>query len=1321
MTTMRRNRKDHGFVALRVSGGILPPEFLRHVSAFEAKDQNGADYRIPKSLNIRDEIGRYWSIAKDLWVSYRDNRERTDVNANKVGIDAWLIPMLEDVLGYRVEKGKTHILQDRHFPITHQSYGGAIPVVLTTNSFDLDKAEPHFGDEGKKRAPHGLVQEYLNAEDAALWGIVSNGTKMRLLRDNPSLTRPAYIEVDFERIFEEQLYPDFAAFWLMFHASRVAPHDSKPSSCVLEAWRQQAHQTGERALDDLRKGVEQALRDLGNGFINEKSNDDLRAKLETGELSSYVYFQELLRLVYRFLFLFTVEERELLHAPDTPDAVKEIYFQGYSLARLRGRAGKKRNFDQHYDLWEGLLVAFNGLSVGAKPIGIPALGGLFVAGQCPTLDVCKIPNSHLLEAIRALSYFRTKDTLARINYRDMGTEELGSVYESLLELQPEIDAETWQFGFLGDNARGDASGSDRKTSGSYYTPSVLVNELIKSALEPVIEKTISENRDDPRKALLALNIIDPACGSGHFLLAAARRLALEIAKLEAGANTPDERQRQHALREVVQHCIYGVDRNPLSVELCKTALWIETVEPSKPLTFLDPHIQCGDTLIGIIDPKIMDDRIPADAFKALTGDAKSVASDLRRRNGAAGSSIQGSLFDEDSLLEIAITSSDLSDMPEDSLEQIETKRTAWEQRQEYEAQNKAQQKADMFVGAFFSPKTVKNLSLVPTSEDLNRIDQGLPHREHVGEHVKALAIKHRFFHWHIAFADVMISGGFDAILGNPPWERIKLQEQEFFASRSPKIAKARNAAARRKLITALSNEDSSLADRQLALEFEDAKHSAEAASQFIRTSNRFPLTGVGDVNTYAVFAESISDLVSPAGRTGFIVPSGILSDDSTKAFFGKCFEDERIISAVSFENEEFIFKGIANVNKFTALTLGAIGAGPKPKFAFYIRRVEQLAEQERYFSLSHQDLQSVNPNTKTCPVFRSNADAELTKKIYRSVPILIDDSRGAEGNPWGISFNAMFHMSNDSGLFKTHEDMVSDDAERQGVVWATPDGTTFSRLYEGKFIWHYNHRSSSYHNVGIKKGRGGRGLPEIDIEEYQDPEFSILPRYWVEEEEVRSRLLAKNWTHEWLMGWRDVTSSKVERTMVCCALPCVAVGHKLPLFFTQHEPTKAALLLGNLSSIVLDYVARQKVGGVSLTYFYLKQFPIISPSSYSNEDENFIVQRILELSYSADDMRPFAEDLGYDGEPFPWNPDRRAILRAELDAYYAHLYGLNRDELRYILDPTDIYDEDFPSETFRVLKNKEIEIFGEYRTQKLVLESWDRFERDEVFGKHEVA
>jgi hypothetical protein len=1026
---MAHGQKDYGFAAIRVEGGILPPEYLQTINALNASKQANTDYALTRSLNIKDEIGRYWRMACDLWSDYQERRKRTDMDPSRVAIDTWLRPLFENILGYHdIAPCPSVAVGSRRFPIGYHACAGTVPLVLAGHTFDLDRADVRFGDEGRRRPPHGLLQEYLNAADTCLWGMVANGNLVRLARDNPSLTRPAFIEIDLERIFAEQLFSDFAAFWLTLHVSRLAPHDGSPANCILEAWRTESIKTGERARENLRKGVTAAIRQLGNGFLEHPANDALRKALSNGEVTETVYFQELLRLVYRLLFLFTVEDRNLLFHPEAPPEAHGLYTEGYALSRLRDRALKRRHYDQYGDLWEGLRIVFSGLARGLAPLGLPALGGLFADDHCPRLDACAIANNRLLQAIYALAFFESGKALTRVNYRDMGTEELGSVYESLLELHPTITVTPWKFGFIGEDQESRVNGSERKTTGSYYTPPVLVHELIKSALLPVIEQTLKENPEHPRKALLELNIVDPACGSGHFLLAAARQLAAEMARLEAGPDTPGEALRQHALREVVQHCIYGVDKNPLAVELCKTALWIETVEPGKPLSFMDAHIRCGDSLVGILDPQIMAEGIPDEAYKPLTGDVKTVAAALRRRNQQTGQSVQGDLFDPEGLKPIVAASVDFDAMPEDTLEQIEAKRKAWQQALGNQAMKQQELKADLFVGAFFAPKIQENAEKIPLTEDLNRLTKQLPLRPGLGEAVGALAKHYGFFHWPLAFPEVFARGGFDVVLGNPPWERIKLQEQEFFASRSTEIANAPNKAARDRLIKALARQEATPVEKALLREFEDAKHEAEAASQFIRTGGRYPLTGVGDINTYAVFAETFLRLISSTGRAGIIVPTGIATDDSTKAFFQNLVETKSLVSLYDFQSGPGLFSEIGHARfKFCLLTLSSLPElhSEGAEFAFFLRDVNHLQEFGRRFRLTAQEIALLNPNTRTCPIFRSKRDAELTKAIYHRIPVLIKENPVVE-NPWNIQFLRMLDMANDSHLFRTSKQLEAD-------------------------------------------------------------------------------------------------------------------------------------------------------------------------------------------------------------------------------------------------------------------------------------------------------
>jgi hypothetical protein len=593
------------------------------------------------------------------------------------------------------------------------------------------------------------------------------------------------------------------------------------------------------------------------------------------------------------------------------------------------------------------------------------------------------------------------------------------------------------------------------------------------------------------------------------------------------------------------------------------------------------------------------------------------------------------------------------------------------------------------------------------------------------------------FHWPLEFPDLMAKGGFDVVLGNPPWERIKLQEQEFFAARSPEIAGAPNKAAREKLIKALAAAPRDSTERALFETFITAKREAEATSEFFRVpggeGGRFALTGRGDVNTYALFAEFFSRLTGPRGRAGVIVPTGIATDDTTSVFFSSLIESGCLARLISFENEEFIFPAVHHSYRFCLLTMSS-DRERAPGFAFFLRKPEALSDPERNFTLTPEGIAAINPNTHTAPVFRSRADAELTARIYARVPVLTDETKGASGNPWGVTFARLFDMSNDSDLFRTAAQLEAAGYARYGTDWLAeavrpprsamtlaggrdalhlgilggrPRGLArYLPLYEAKMIHQFDHRWATY---------GGPDNRDVTEVEKGDPAFEPTPRYWVSATEVEDRLARKGWTRGWLMGWRDICRSHDQRTVIFGLMPRVGVGHTSPLVFLDAAPAHWAALYANLDSLALDYVARQAIGGSHLTYSYLKQFAVLAPDFYTDARLAFIVPRVLELTYTSHAMAPFARDLGYDGSPFAWDEDRRAHLRANLDAFYARAYGLDRDELRYILDPRDVKGPDYPSETFRVLKEKEIRQYGEYRTRRLVLEAWDRMEADGTF------
>ena len=1304
---MKRNEAQLQFNTLSIEGGLFTAEWLGKVASFKAPSQADTDYAVRAGFSTREEIALAWRSAQHLWGQFKSARQPS-------GADTWAVTqrfvteLLRQSFGFTNLRAAEHPqeLDGRHYPVGHFAVGHSVPLVISacTEPKLLDTPHDRLGDSSgdrlRRRSAFSLLQEFLNAADHALWGIASNGLLLRITRDNGSLTRPAWLEADLERLFEEENQAEFSVLWLLLHASRFGAEGQPPHGCILEQWRNGCRDQGIQARGLLRRNVEQALKDLGQGFVGHPANAALRETLGNGSLSTREYFRQLLRLVYRLIFLLTVEERGILHPPGSLDAARGLFERGYSLKLLRDKAVRRSAHDRHHDLWEGLKRVWLGLAEGEPRLALPALGGLFSTSQCPALDDARLENRHLLAALFHLAWLRDapSEPLTRVNWRDMGSEELGGIYESLLELTPQLAHDNRHFGFLEGAA---TKGNARKTSGSYYTPDSLVQELLDSALEPVVAKCLAPyggtlaSGEAAAQALLSITVCDPACGSGHFILAAARRLATHLARVqtEGGQPTPDD--YRHALRQIVTHCIYGVDLNPMAVELAKIALWLEACTPDAPLGFIDHHIRCGDALLGILDPDVLENGIPDKAFNALSGDDKEVVKALKKANKDALKSIakiqrEGHMPNwQEAVSQVTA----LETLPDDTLAAVEAKRSAFAETEMALARSRARIAADLFIAAFVLPKTPQNKDLIPTSQDLWLVMNGETPRSGVGEAAAQAASSVRALHWWQVFPLVRDRGGFDVLLGNPPWERIKLQEEEFFASRSEQIANAQHKAERGRLIAELGEAEAGSAERRLYDEFIAARRVAEAASLYAHDSGRYPLTGVGDVNTYALFAESFAQLMAGEGRAGFIVPTGIATDDSTKAYFESVSQSGKLVSLLAFENEEFVFPSVHHSFRFCLLTLGS---SQQAEFVFFARQPSQIHDSRRRFALTPDEFRLINPNTRTCPLFRTQRDAELTKKLYRAAPVLIEDGT-QETNPWSIRFMTMMHMSSDSSLF------------------ATEPCQGFLPLYEAKMIEQYDHRAGSYEQRGDE--RGFRVLPPTPITAYQDPGYSVTPYYWINEKEVQARL-AEKWNRRWFIGFKDVTSAVAYRTFILSVIPYAGVGHTMPLILPNIGNISAiACLLANCNSLISDYVARQKIGYIHMTYGYVRQLPIFAPVEYSEADLAFIVPRVLELTYTAHDLKSWAEDLGYDGPPFVFDPERRALLRDELDAFYARRYELSRDELRYILDPADVMGSDYPSETFRVLKNSEMRQFNEYRTRDLVLREFDRMALADAAGE----
>jgi hypothetical protein len=1490
---------------LRLEGGLFLPDVLEKAALGTARLQADADYGIPKGLKQKDEYSRAFQIASAQWKHFEKQMERTDMDAAHATA-TFVAELLRDALAYPAVGASTGIsVGDRHYPVTHiasNGLGAQLPIVVAPHTQGLDEADARFGvrhTDGqaigghsgtRKKSPFQLAQELLNASPDHQWAIVTNGKTIRLLRDAATLTRPSYLDIDMADLLSGQRYAEFAYAWRLLHASRAGLQATSDNTVkqpvVWEAWREAGQEEGTRVRNGLRLGVTQALLTFGNGFLQHPANDALRMALQSGELKKEDYFAQLLRLIYRLIFVFSIEERGLLK--DANGQTNAAYTQGYALARLRDMALRRRARNRFDDLWQSMRIVFKGLNLGEPRLGLPALGGLFNTSQCPALDGAELSNAHLLATMQSMRWAaQAGGSLAPIDYRNMGVEELGSVYESLLELVPEVDLPARSFGFVGLTSEGmyvaSVAGNERKLTGSYYTPDSLVQELIQSALVPVIDERIAAQPDNPVEALLSIKVCDPACGSGHFLLAAARKLAERLAALRSDDGVVTPSAYRHALREVIARCIYGVDRNPMAIELARTSLWLEGFEEGRPLSFLDHHLQVGDALLGLTDLNVLDKGISGDAFKPLSGDDKEVCKELGKLNTQGRKQLERDFsqgqklfdFSGGDAMQQALKTLDV--MPADTPDQVQAKEDAYRQWLGQRQQHRLSKVANLVLAAFLLPKSKYTSALTPTSQTVHAelSETGFTHaHEQTLDHAQDVCKAASVFHWPIAFAQVYAAGGFDCVLGNPPWERIKLQEEEFFATRHPAVAAAKNKAERAQRIQWLSEgtlakhlgahaepnglfdianpASSMLADseKRLYAEFITARRTAEAASVFMHVSGsttgqggeggRYPLTGVGDVNTYALFAETILQIKSATGRAGFIVPTGIATDDSTKLFFGHISQAGQLASLFDIENKEALFESVHRSFKFSLVTLGQ---SPVAEFVCFASQPSQLTDTRRRFSLTPQEFQLINPNTLTCPMFRSERDAEITKKLYRAAPVLMRDAvvEEVDGvsqvvspglNPWGIRFSTMFHMSNDSYLFQ--------DQPAEGLL----------PLFEAKLIHQFDHRWATYTPEGDSR--------DMTLAEKQDPMQTARPRYWVDEREVLARVanvparLAKAWllTHtegdnrnnipvakslefavaswvagqfmrqamaadrtidslsknefaqtlhcaqsmleerypplaetlraadiegaaarkafaawceddreqplsqqeldeveawmrvwnsvrgegdaayallktvddwmqrrspKWLMGWRDITNATNERTVISAVVPLAGVGNQMPLALFPRIKDRRTIgaFYGNLCSLVFDVVARHKTGGTHMNFFIFKQLPILPPDRYTEDDLAYIVPRVLELTYTAHDLAAWAKDLGHNGPPFPFNPDRRAQLRAELDAYYARLYGLTRDELRYILDPADVMGDDYPSETFRVLKKGELNEFGEYRTQRLVLAAWDRLETGE--------
>lgn len=1055
-------------------------------------------------------------------------------------------------------------------------------------------------------------------------------------------------------------------------------------------------------------------------------------------------------LLYRLLFILYAEDRDLL-------PVNDSRYDDYGLRnKVRLDVKERKDKDDVFSdtasrYWGAMVDLFMAIDQGDASIGLPPYnGGLFDQSRHLLLTNIRIPDSVMAQVIDALSFENTPDGRKYINYRNLSVQQLGSIYEQLLE---------YEVTKKGDETSVQPNVFARKGSGSYYTPDDLVQLILSETIQPLVDKrtqvfkdkvTELENSDlpdhrkigqlkriDPATAILDLKVCDPAMGSGHFLVSLVDYIADQViaAMAEAELEVPEEwgdyisplGERIDAIRNtilsnaddrnwtideeqlddrhiirrmVLKRCIYGVDKNSMAVELAKVALWLHTFTVGAPLSFLDHHLRCGDSLFG--------SWVRQGVAKASSYGTPLLLHEPMKRALRAASKMQIVENLTDAEIAEAHRSADIFAEIEEMTAPLDALLKLIHALDWLNIKSKDEKNAlkVFFDGQFGDPLEIALGNREPSAKR----DEGKTFKALL-DRARVLIVEENFLNWQVTFPGIWsdweeeeLTGGFHAVIGNPPWDKMKLQQVEWFAERRPEIALLPKAADRKKMIAALTK-----AEDPLAEDFAMASERAAAGTRVARKGGDYPLLSGGDLNLYSLFVERAMTIVKSDGLVGVLVPSGIASDKTAAKFFRGVSTEGRLRALYDFENRRTryglkpFFEDVDSRFKFSAFVASPSPINEAAQCAFFLQAVHELNDENIRFSLTADDFARVNPNTGTAPIFRSQRDADLTMKIHKNAVPLVDRSSGHEVKAWPVKYGTMFHMTNDSGLFRTRIELEEEEEAYPlgGNIFGSKSGNWIP-LYVGRMIHQFDHRAASVevneanlHNAALSGS--------ISSEQKSDPAFVPTPQYWVPESEIG---LPDD--VEWVIAFRDIARATDVRTMISAIAPKAGFGNKAPLLLPEDMDvyrSSSALLAGNLNSLALDFAARSKVHSTSVNWFIAEQFPVVPIDCF--EDKKFgeksaadlVKAIVLELTYTAHDMAPFARDMGYvdkNGEvnpPFIWNEERRLHLRAKLDAIFFHLYGITeRDDIRYIYS------------SFPIVEGQEKEAYdGVYRSCELCL------------------
>ena len=1194
--------------------------------------------------------------------------------------------------------------------------------------------------------PHGQILRYLASADSVSdgrirWGILTNGVVWRLYDFRARPRASGYFQADLAELIQSRDDEGLRAFFLLFRRESFTLREGATTT-FLEAALADGRRYEERVARDLSEVVfDEVFPALVNGFAPESSGD-----LEEVRNASLIF-------LYRLLFVLYAEDRGLLPVNDTR-------YDDYGLRKrvrddIADRMAQGDTFSSTAaNYYNRLVELFQIIDQGDPSLGLPPYnGGLFSQDAAPILGNARLPDAVVAPVIYAMSHRETDGARHFVNYRDMSVQQLGSIYERLLEREL---------------VRSDEGGVTirpnsyaRKDTGSFYTPQELVDLIVDRTLKPLVEERLKAfeeksdalgrdrrprrareaalSRHDPAEAVLELKVLDPAMGSGHFLVTAVDflsdyvaelieyvpavpawldgvytsplvnridRIRAEIMQRAAASDwVIDESQlTDQAIirRMVLKRCIYGVDKNRLTVELAKVSQWLHSFTVGAPLSFLDHHLRWGDSLIGFRVGDIVGEmqRLGTMFTSTVIAAAENATDGMKIIEEMSDSDISevkesASLFDQ-----VEETTADLRGLM-DFLASRRWLTAGLKKRELVSVERPLADTLGWYPGSpyeLLSRGPIQMDSVVPPKSESYWSEFNAFWRK-----ARDLADRERFLHWEAAFPGVwkywtsaQSQGGFDAIIGNPPWDRIKLQEVEWFATRDPELARAPTAAARRKEIERLRTEGDPLASA-----YDEAKERADVLGRLIRTSGEYPLLGGGDINLYSLFVERAMNLVKPNGLVGLLTPSGIYADKTAADFFKSISTNGRISGLYDFENRRLgtgqppFFPDVDSRFKFCAFIFGGEDRRfDRTECAFFLHDKETIDDPDRCFPLSPEDFARVNPNTGTAPVFRSRRDAEITRGIYERHPVLVDRSSGEERRAWPVKYVRMFDMANDSHLFLTAEQLKADGYYPvEGNRWKRGDELVLP-LYQGRMISQFDHRTNSVYYNPENTTNPYLSRP-VSKAQHANPSFSPSTRFWVMEEKVNDVFLSGL---GWTIAYRRIARSTDSRTMIVTAVPKVALSDSVFLLMPQGQFTglDACLVIGNLNSFCFDYITRLKLAGTNLSWFVLEQLPVISCFDYDLPIGDFIAHdlvrdHVLRLTYTSHDMKPFARDLGYDGPPYIWDEEERRHLRARLDALYFLLYGLSRDDAGYVLD------------TFPIVRRDDEQAFGSYRTKEMIL------------------